>query len=90
MSDVYVQMSDFFPQFANPELPIDLSTIFSTFDVDKLGKIRRHHWKKRLKISKIVKIENALLKTNSSKSRNEIIWWGAHSRPHHKIACKFS
>ena len=70
MSDVYVQMSDFFPQFANPGLPIDLSTIFSTFDVDKLGKIRRHHWEKRLKISKIVTIENALLKTNSSKSRN--------------------
>ena len=30
-------MSDFFPQFASPGLPIDLSTILSTFDVDKLG-----------------------------------------------------
>ena len=29
----------FFPQFANPGLPIDLSTVFSTCDVDKLGKI---------------------------------------------------
>ena len=25
----------------------------STFDMDKLGKIREHHWKERLKISKI-------------------------------------
>ena len=24
---------------------IDLYTVFSTFDMDKLGKILRHHWK---------------------------------------------
>ena len=32
----------------------------STFDMDKFGKICRHHWKERLKISK----ERGLLKTN--------------------------
>ena len=37
---------------------------FSTFDMDKLGKIRRHHWKERLKINKIAKFESDLLKTN--------------------------
>ena len=26
------------------------STAFSTFDVNQLGKIRQHHWKKRFKI----------------------------------------
>ena len=25
--------------------------VFSTFDMDQLGKIRRHHWKQRLNIS---------------------------------------
>ena len=43
---------------------IDLFTIFfSTFDMDKFGKIRRHHWKGRLKISKISKFESDLLKS---------------------------
>ena len=37
---------------------------FSTFDMDKLGKIRRQHWKELLKIIKIVKFECDLLKTN--------------------------
>ena len=32
---------------------IDPSTVFSTFDMDQLGKIRRHHWKDCLKISKL-------------------------------------
>ena len=32
--------------------------------MDKLGKIRRYHWKKNLKISKIAKFESDLLKTN--------------------------
>ena len=32
--------------------------------MDKLGKIRRHHWKERLKINKIAKFESDLLKTN--------------------------
>ena len=43
---------------------IDLFTIFfSTFDMDEFGKIRRHHWKGRLKISKISKFESDLLKS---------------------------
>ena len=37
---------------------IDPSTVFSTFDMDKLEKIRRHHWKERLKINKITKLES--------------------------------
>ena len=37
---------------------------FSTFDMDKLAKIRHHHCKKRLKISKIVQFESNLLKPN--------------------------
>ena len=37
-----------------------LSTVFSTFDMDKLReKISRHHWKERLKISNIAKFESA-------------------------------
>ena len=43
---------------------IDPSTVFSTFNMDQLVKIRRHHWKERLRISKIAKFENDLLKTN--------------------------
>ena len=32
--------------------------------MDKFGKIRRRHWKKRLKISKIAKFQSDLLKSN--------------------------
>ena len=43
----------------------ELSTVFfSTFDMDKLGKTLRHHWKQRLKISKTAKFDSDLLKTN--------------------------
>ena len=37
---------------------------FSTFDMDKVAKIRHHHCKKRLKISKIAQFESNLLKPN--------------------------
>ena len=37
---------------------------FLTFDMDKLGIIRRHRWKERLKISKSAKFDSDLLKTN--------------------------
>ena len=61
--------------------------------MDKLGKIVENHWEKRLKISKIVKIESVLLKTNednsSSKSRNEIIWWGYELVPTIKSPVNF-
>ena len=32
--------------------------------MDKFGKIRRRHWKERLKIYKIAKFESDLLKSN--------------------------
>ena len=34
---------------------IDLFTVSSTFDMDKLGKICRHHWKEGLNTIKITK-----------------------------------
>ena len=34
----------------------DPSMVFSTFQMDQLGKIRRHQWKQHLKISKIAKL----------------------------------
>ena len=37
---------------------IDLFKVFSTFDMDKLGKILPHHWKERLNIGKIAKFES--------------------------------
>ena len=42
----------------NPSPSIDPFTVFSTFDMDKLGKTRRHHWKERLNINKIAKFES--------------------------------
>ena len=61
---------------------IDLFTIFfSTFDMDEFGKIRRHHWKERLKISKISKFESDLLKSyKDTAPQSREIWqtfvWG--------------
>ena len=39
-----------------PFLALELPRIL-TFDMDKLGKHRRHHWKKRLKISKLATLK---------------------------------
>ena len=56
--------------------------LYSTFEVDKLGKIRGHHWKERLKISKIDKFESDLLTTNKDKASQSseilqtFVWWG--------------
>ena len=53
----------------------------------KFRKIRGHHWKEGLKISKIVKFESDLLKTNedvASQSREILqtfVWWGAQTCP---------
>ena len=50
--------------------------------MDKFGKIRQHHWKECLKISKIAKFESDLLKTNediASQTRTILqtfVWWG--------------
>ena len=41
------EKNSFFPVFC-----------FLTFGMDRLGKIRRHQWKERLKISKLAKIES--------------------------------
>ena len=38
--------------------------VFSTFDMDQLGEIRRHHWKERLNISKIAKFESDSFEAN--------------------------
>ena len=75
-----------FPQF-----------FFSTFDVDKLGKIRRYHWKQSLKISEIAKFESDLLKTNDeiAPQKREILTLfygsgGGGGAPHHSNVCKCS
>ena len=49
-----------FPYRISLEDLLDLFTVFSTFDIDKLGKIHQHHWKEHLKISKIAKFESDL------------------------------
>ena len=52
--------------------------------MDKFGKIRRHHWKGRLKISKISKFESDLLKSykDTAPQSREIlqtfVWGGGH------------
>ena len=71
------------------------SFFFSTFDMDKFGKICRHHWKERLKISK----ERDLLKTNGdtapqSREILQTFLWrggggGAHTWPHQTNVLEF-
>ena len=66
--------------------------------MDKLGKIRGHHWKERLKISKSAKFESDLLKTNEdiyspSKSRNfnrRLTVGGTNLPPPPPYVCRFS
>lgn len=41
---------------AGPVMNCIEKTLPSTFQMDQLGKIRRHHWTQRLKISKIAKL----------------------------------
>ena len=60
--------------------------------MDKFGKIRRHHWKGRLKISKISKFESDLLKSykDTAPQSREIlqtfVWrGGAQTFPHPTI-----
>ena len=53
--------------------------------MDKFGKIRPHHWKQRLKISKSAKFESDLLKANegtAAQSREILqtfVCWGAQT-----------
>ena len=50
--------------------------------MDQLGKILQHYWKERLKISRTVKFQSDLLKTNEDiapQSRQVLqtfAWWG--------------
>ena len=63
---------------------IDLFTVFSTFYMDQLGKIRRHHWKGRLKISKMVFGEQV------AKMYRRLFGGGQACVPHHTNVCKIS
>ena len=54
-------------------MAIYLSTVFSTFDVDKSGKIRLNHWKERHKIIKLPKLQNF----------TDAYMLGAKTCPHH-------
>ena len=60
--DLAVQLSDTRTSVNNyeqtAEVLIDPPTVFWTFHMDQLGKIRRRHWKKHLKISNIIKFES--------------------------------
>ena len=72
--------------FFNTNRPFQVF-FFSTFDTDKLGTNRRHHWKKLLKISKIAKFESDLLKINEDiapRSREilqTLVWWRTQTCP---------
>ena len=69
------------------QVGIDPLTVFSISDMDQLRKIRRHHWKERVKISKIAKFESDLLKTKEDtalKSRENLqtfVRWGRRLAP---------
>ena len=48
-----------FVKFVETFGEMDPFTVFSTFHIDKLGEIRRHHWKERLvDISETAKFES--------------------------------
>ena len=68
------------------------ATVFSTSDMDQLRKILAHHWKERLKISKIAKFETDLLKTNEDiapRQNREILQIDVCiTCPHHTNVCK--
>ena len=73
-----------------------LNNVFSTFDMEQLGKILPDHWKERLKIIKTDKFESDLLKTHedialqSCKNLQMFGCQGASLFPHHTNVCSFS
>ena len=73
---------------------IDLSTVFSTFDMDKLGKNRRRHWKEGLNISNIAKFKSDMYwseqRYSSTKLQKftDICMVEASLCPHHANICK--
>ena len=66
---------------------MDLFTVFSTFYIDQLRKIRWHHWKKRLKISKSAKVksdtsqESEDIVQQSCEHLHTFVWWGVSLTP---------
>ena len=57
------------------------TSVFSTFDMDQSGKIRRLHWNERLKISEIAKSESDTSYASedialSKDCRRSFVWWG--------------
>ena len=66
-------------------MAVDLSTVFSTLNMDQLGKIRQLYWKERLKICRTAKFQSDLLKTNedvapqSRQILQTFAWWGAQT-----------
>ena len=71
---------------------IDPFTVFSTFHIDKLGEIRRHHWKERLvDISETAKFESDAsyasedIAPQSCENLQTFVWWwwweGAQTSP---------
>ena len=65
---------------------------FLTFDMDKLGIIRRHHWKESLKSSKAAKFEGDLLTNEDIAPPRRLYGEDAHPPPlpHDTNVCKFS
>ena len=56
--------------------------VFSTFNMDNLGKICRHHWKERLNSSKIVKFESdTFYVSKDCENLQTFVWWGASLCP---------
>ena len=61
--------------------------VFSTFNMDKVGKICQDHWKEHLNISKIVKFESDAfyasknIALQSCKNLQTFVWWGASLCP---------
>ena len=81
------------------------TSVFSTFDMDQSGKIRRLHWNERLKISEIAKSESDTSYASedialSKDCRRSFVWWGGEGggggvgwqvcSPHHTNVCKIS
>ena len=67
-----------------PASVINPSTVFSTFDMDKLVKIQGHHWKKHFKISELAEFESdnyvpgeRRYNAQSCENLHTFVLWGA-------------
>ena len=72
------------------QVGIDPLTVVSIFNMDQLGKIRRDHWKERVKISKIAKFEIVSLAAVFSivTQRSSSSLWGGALRDETKNGCE--